>query len=477
MAVRLPHLCLCALLCIGLSASSATAGGADLAPTHYDLAVAFNYVFGTLEASARIDLVNDGPDSADVIPLRLYRLLRVTSVIGADGEELPFAQVEAAYPEFTKLRVNEITVRLDHPIEPGGSATISVDYAGPLEGYADTGMHYIQDRVSREFTIFREDCLAYPEPGLASLESARKAVGWRYTYDARFTVPSDLVVANGGRLLGVAEDGGRHTYHYCSLQPSWRMDFAVASYKELTAGPVRVFYLDGDGEGAKGVSEAARKALGFCKEWFGPLKSDANLTFIEIPDGWGSQTDVSTIIQSAAAFRDPSRHHEVYHEVTHLWNVPSSDVPSPRLEEGLASFLEYLIDERVSGSPVVDSVADARIEKLRKELGERPALATVPLELYGSENLTDFSYNVGALFFDLLYRTAGASDFNRIISDYDEEHRVEGGSVRDLIAVIDRVDAGAASLCQDWLLTTQWTERIAERKTIQDLAAYYRSRG
>ena len=68
---------------------------------------------------------------------------------------------------------------------------------------------------------------------------------------------------------------------------------------------------------------------------------------IEVPDGWGSQADVTCILQTAAAFRDPARLVEVYHEVSHLWNVPATDLPSPRWDEGLATFLQFrMADER-----------------------------------------------------------------------------------------------------------------------------------
>ena len=67
---------------------------------------------------------------------------------------------------------------------------------------------------------------------------------------------------------------------------------------------MRVVHFPEDAEGARGVLQAAEACLALFSEWFGPLRGDAGFTFIEIPDGWGSQADVTAVIQTAAAFRD-----------------------------------------------------------------------------------------------------------------------------------------------------------------------------
>src|SRR3972149_6477562 len=76
-------------------------------------------------------------------------------------------------------------------------------------------------------------------------------------------------------------------------------------------------------------------------------------------------------IQSAAAFKDPEQHREVYHEISHLWNVPPTDRPSPRWNEGQASFLEYLVTQEVTGKPIVDARASQLVDWLRGGVPKR----------------------------------------------------------------------------------------------------------
>jgi hypothetical protein len=256
------------------------------------------------------------------------------------------------------------------------------------------------------------------------------------------------------------------------------MDFAIAKYTELASGPIRVYHLPGDELGAASVARAAEQSLGIYTRWFGPLRESTVLTFIEIPDGWGSQADVTTIIQSAAAFKDPQQHREVYHEISHLWNVPPTDRPSPRWNEGLASFLEYLVTQEVTGRPIVDARANQLIDWLRGSLSTHAAWREVPLVDYGRARLTDLSYSVGAVYFDLLYRLAGREAFNKIISSFATDFGARGGSTQDLMDIVRKTaKMDLSQLNKDWIFTTAWADRVEHSASIQELEVYYRRQG
>jgi hypothetical protein len=219
---------------------------------------------------------------------------------------------------------------------------------------------------------------------------------------------------------------------------------------------------------------AAAEALDHFTRWFGARSDPTPLTFIEIPDGWGSQADVTTIIQSAAAFKDPRSHGEVYHEISHLWNVESSERPSPRWEEGLASFLENLVTQGVTGRPVVDAQANQLVEWLRGQLPTREKWRTVPLADYGRARLTDLSYSVGTLYFDLLYRLVGQETFNRIIGGFAATFGTRGGSTKDLVDLVRKTATmDLSQFNTDWIFTTGWVDRVAQSTSINEIEAFY----
>lgn len=449
---------------------------AVLSPVRYELGVEVDYGAEMLRGTARLILENRSSTTARQASLLLYRLLRVGSVRDDQGRVLPFTQRVVAFTDFGPLQVNQVVVTLPRPLASGQRTTLRLEYSGYLLGYAETGMAYVKDHIDTAFTMLRDDAWAFPRPGLPSIASLRGTPPWSYSYAVKITVPRGLSVVNGGRLDGVDTLPNALTFRFSNLRPVDRMDFAIARYGQLSAGVLRIFFLPGDEAGAAGVAKAGSAALDLLTQWFGPPGSTTALTFIEIPDGWGSQSDGPTIIQSAAAFRDPRRYREVYHELSHMWNVPSTDRPSPRWEEGLASFVEYLVAEKITGVAAVDAHANQVMDRLRKELPASPAWRQTPLVDYGRRGSTDLSYRVGAMFFDLLYRLAGQDAFNRIIRTYASDFGAQGGSTKDLVTVIHRVSATSmTSLIDDWLYTTQWTDRIQAYQDIQALAAHYRS--
>jgi hypothetical protein len=466
------HLAALAALLVCSSAIAEPTTG--VAATHYDLELDLDYAHGALEAWARIELVNPYETTRDEVSITLYRLLTVRSASDGEGNDLPFTQGVVSVEDYPVLQLNQVIVTLPEPMAPGDEFVLELEYDGYLLGYAETGMSYVKDVIDTEFTILRTDSWVFPRPGYPTIASSRASVAWEYSFSSEITVPSGLTIVCGGRLDGVDEGEGVRTFRHSSVVPSWRMDFAIADYSELSAGPIRICYLPGDDEGAAGVAQAARDALGAFSEWFGPRPSEAPLTFIEIPDGWGSQTYTGTIIQSGGAFKDPRRYREVYHEVSHLWNVLGTDEPSPRWEEGLATFLEFHLAGDLTGEPYLERLEEWLLGVLAEGLEANPAWKEVPLVDYGKANLTDLSYRAGALFFDLLHRLEGQDRFNSIIGDYIHEHAESGGTTLDLVDVIRRYDApGTEALCQDWILTAAWTEFIASGATVDQMAEHY----
>lgn len=476
-ALRLMPVLLCGLVLAGrLGAQPSSSSILPVEVLRYGLDLRLDYTQERLDGTASITLRNRSTAPVTVVPLLLYRLMRVSAARDQRGLELAVAQQVDTFSDFPQLQVNAVLVTLGRALATGEATTISLTYGGYLLGYAETGMLYVQDRVDTGFTIIRPDAFAYPKPGVPSMDALRSTPLDAFSYEVRVTVPESLVVANGGRLVSRTLRNGEATYTYHNVKPAWRIDLAIARYRTLRAGATRVFYLPGDSAGAGGVLRAADTTLRLYTSWFGPLRDSSSFAVIEIPDGWGSQADVSSIIQSAAAFRDSTRRREVYHEVSHLWNVRSNDRPAPRWEEGLATFLEYLTQERIEGRPVLEERAGVLARWLRETLARDSSKRTVPMIAYGRAGLTDLSYSVGMLMFDVLYGVVGQDRFNSIIGGYYREYASGGATTDDFVRYAKRVShTNLDRFFDDWIYTARWYDRIAAGATVPDLVRYYRS--
>ena len=436
---------------------------AALQPVRYELDLKADLKEEELAATARITVRNASAQPAGELSLVLYRLMTVTGITNPAGAALPFSQHIVAFEDEPRRQANHIRIPLNPPLAPKAETTVSVAYKGFLAGYVETGSLYIRDRIDEEFTIIREDADPYPAVGVPSFRARRAAGLPEFSYLARITVPESHVVANGGELVNRTTVDGWATFVFRSRVPSWRMDFAIARYTLLEKEGIRIYYLPGDQAGAERVMQGAQSALRLFTDWFGPPREMRGVTVIEIPEGFGSQNDVVTIIQTSAAFRDPERAGELYHEVSHFWNVEGLDRPHCRWEEGLASFLAELAREKLDGVKAIDArVARAKV-RLKEQAAKDPRLARLPMKDYGREDIGDYSYGVGLLMFDRMYRIAGHETFCRIIGGFYQQY-VAIGATTDQFAqyAIKLGGEPVKALLDEWLYSTRWLEVLNE---------------
>jgi hypothetical protein len=305
---------------------------AELKTIRYDLDIKVEYEAEKIFGRCRLTVHNSGPSTFATIPLVLYRLLKVESIKDGRGNALPLTQDVVAFDDWEKLQVNLVRVTLKAPLQSQEKETLDISYQGHLLGYAETGMAYVKDKVDKEFTILRPDGRAYPEVGLPSWEASRRIGLQDYDYRLNVTVPSSLTVANGGRLVDVSTSNGWSTYTYENIKPAWRMDAAIADYTilEEDQGHLKVFHFKEDAAGASTILATLKSTIDLYSRWFGPPEEIKGFAVIEIPDGFGSQADVTSILQTRSAFQKQDQMYQFYHEVSHLFDVRSTDLRGSR---------------------------------------------------------------------------------------------------------------------------------------------------
>jgi hypothetical protein len=440
-----------------------------------DLDLAVDYERGTVAGTATLRVRNLSPRPVGAVTLLLNRLMTVGGVTAEDGAPLPFAQRVVLFQDDSTLQVDAVTVTPRAPVAPGDSLAIAVRYGGVLVGYVETGSLYIRDHVSREFTILREDAFAFPVLGVASWRANRAAPREPFTFGARVTVPADLVVAMGGEPVERSARDSLVRWNYRSTAPVPFLNIAIAPYRVLERAGTRVFFFPADSLGARSVEQAIAGAVDRYGRWFGPLGEEARLTVMEIPEGYGSQASLAAgILQTADAFRDRAQLRQLYHELSHLWNVEDRERPSPRWNEGLASFLERRVAAELDGWSDWDSLL-ARVEqRLRRACTSDAGCGAMPFAAYGAAGKTDLSYSVGLAMFYALYRTLGAEAFDRAYRDFFQAHRGTGAVSQDLAAAFHRADPRSDAVFADWFTTTRWYARLVAGESLARIAESYR---
>ncbi len=336
------------------------------------------------------------------------------------------------------------------------------------------------DHVSKEFTIIRFDCLAYPLVGNPSIAALMKSVMWDFRhgwdYLLEVTVPEAFVVANGGKLLGKSHANGEITYSYANIKPSWRIDVCIAKYGifEKDGVPAKVFFLPKHRNEAQRVFDALVNSMEHYSNWFGPLSGLEGFTVIEVPSGYGSQTDVTSILQESEAFEGEL--HALYHEVSHLWNPPSLDQnPSRFQSEGLACFLEYLLAERLDGeSGSLENGLALYRERFRDQCQSNPKLKDVPIAEYGAQDVTDASYTKGAISFWLLYRLIGEQTFINTYRRFYQEYSGKGATLEDFKTTVEKVSGkDLQKFFDEWIYGTQSNDYLLRDMSLKQILELY----
>lgn len=440
-----------------------------------DLRARLDYGEGALTGRALIVVENVSSDPAREVPLNLNRLMTVSQVTDENGQPLDFSQDVVTFVDQPRRQVNHVAVLLPAPMPPKGTATVIVDYAGFLVGYTETGSLYIRDRIDERFTILREDALAFPVAGLPSRRANRAAKRLDFNFEASITVPERLTVASGGELVRRTVDDGLATYVYRSTAPVPFLNLPIAEYGVREAQGIRVYHFPEDAAGAERVLERSLQALRLLGDWFGPLDSPPRFAIMEIPEGWGSQANLAGgIIQTADAFRAPDSLRELYHELSHLWNVPDTDRPSPRWNEGLAMFLQCRLAQELDGWDGMETYVERVADRLLEDTGSDPDYRDTPFVRYGEAALTDYSYDTGLLMFYVLQQVAGDPQLLEALGGYYRRYRKTGGSFEELVRHLSTATGlDLAALFDDWVYTTRWRDRLRGRQSMKSLAESY----
>lgn len=452
--------------------------GIMLKTVDYRLDLNIDYENEKIFSDCQLTVLNPSGQPINQIPLILYRLMKVKSVKDEKGANLSFTQQIVAYEDWEKLQVNHIEVFLKNPLQQREKKTIKIQYEGYLLGYSEVGMKYVKDRVDKKFTIIRPDCWAYPRVGYPSWKVNRAAGFQSFDYLLIVTVPDSFVVANGGKLVRKIHKNGLVTYSYQNIKPAWRIDIVISKYGILEdkSSKLKIFYFQEDKEGAQMVLEAMQRTMELYSNWFGPLKDYQGFSIIEIPDGWGSQADVTCIIQTAAAFKDEKHLRQLYHEISHLWNAPDNDPFPCRWNEGLASFIEFLVQERFENKKgSLKKAVEWCSENFRKTCEEHPEYKEVPLVNYGKEGITGLSYSKGMVLFYILYTLVGEEQFNEIIGTYYQAYGKTGATVDNFVNHAKKVtQKDISKFLEEWFYGTQSSEYLMKKISVQEIINKYK---
>ena len=465
--------------------AAAQVTGLDI--TEYDLSMRLELEqsgpfapLNTLAATARITFVNANESPVTTVPAILYRLLQVDAVRDREGEPLEYSQRLERLADWESYQVTAVTIDLVRPLLPGDTTTIEIDYAGPVVGIQESGMLYVQDSLDPEFTIIRGESAIYPhlaEPTRDGLQFRFGNGGDVFDQFVSVTAPDEVTVASGLVLSSKETKEGLTTWEYRSRQPNTQMILPIAPYEVIETADARVYFFPEDEEGARRVAKGIGDSRALYREWFGPLHEDSSFAVVEIPEWYGSQALRPTVIQDARAFRDAGAMPELYHEISHFWNVKDPALASSRWNEGLAMYLQEVV-RRTLDEDVDDLGAtwNSAFQSLKRQLDEHPEYRDVPLIQAGERGLTSvLSYRAGQLMFALLDRRLGQQQLLEVLGAFYQAYAGSGASSDKFAEFVVTQNPGAKRILDDWFLGSEYSSLVLAEPDFDALVQHYQS--
>ena len=436
---------------------------------HLSLRLGVDVEDGTIAGTAGLTVENLGREPLARVHLLLGRLLMVSDVEVTDGALRGWSQDVVVFEDWPEYQVNQLDLDLAQPLGPGQAITFDIAYSGVLVGYTETGMLYVQDRVSPEFTVLRSDALAFPTLGRASLAQRRARRREDFTFDATISVsdPTLTVAAASPPERSPGPDGSA-AWRFESREPVPFLLIAIAPYAILRGDAATIYHFEEDRPGATRLMQAVQRARDRYGSWFGPLSTTRPVTIMEIPAMWGSQASLTGgIIQTADAFRDGGAIPQLYHEIAHLWHPRELERPADRWNEGLATFLQWRLE--AESNPSVDLWTEMKAIAERVLGADERSPLSVPMTEFGDANLTGYSYRVGALFFFALYHRLGPDTFDRCLGSYFRTFRSTGSDNEDFLSSLRDCDQASDAVIATWATSLDWLHRLRTGESLDSL--------
>jgi aminopeptidase N len=275
------------------------------------------------------------------------------------------------------------------------------------------------------------------------------------TYAFEVTVPAGQVAATNGLLVEQRDTGdGRTTWVYEARDPmaSYLVQVAIGDYELVDAGEVEgvrvrhAFHRSLVDE-ARVTTERTAEMIQLLDDVYGPYPFEAyGVVAVDEELGFALETQTLTIIGSDIARQGRGADSILAHELAHQW-VGNSVSPATWkdiwLNEGFASYTEWLLAERTGGLSAADIA--------RRFEGERD-FDLAPGDPGSDELFSGTVYIRGAMTLQALRERIGDEAFFEVLRTWVDERRDSVASTPDFIELSERVSRQELDgLFQAWL--------------------------
>ena len=274
--------------------------------------------------------------------------------------------------------------------------------------------------------------------------------GIRFTYNAKVSVPKDLMALMSAVNPQQKNDTGVYTFKQDKPIPSYLMAIAVGDVEfKLIDNRTGVYAEHSQIDKAKWEFAKLGDMVNAAEKLFGPYRW-GRYDLIVLPPSFpfgGMENPNLTFLTPTVLAGDRSLTSLLAHELGHSWSgnlVSNASWDETWLNEGFTTYVEHRIGEEVFGineAKMQDVLSRKVLKDNVDELGIDSPDTRLKIDLSGKnpdEGLSDIPYEKGYALLQTIEATVGRKQFDTFLTNYFNDHAFQSINTEAFVAYINK---------------------------------------
>ena len=420
---------------------------------HLDLDIKVDFDTQTISGKASWTIDNIAKGTEIIFDENTLNITKVT--LGNDEKEAQYKLGDSVEFHGKPLRIS---------IEPN-TTKVNIYYNTTKDGVALQWLKPEQTADKKKPFVFSQGQSIWSRTWIPCQDSP----GVRFTYNAKVSVPKDLMALMSAVNPQQKNDTGVYTFKQDKPIPSYLMAIAVGDVEFKSIDNRTGVYAERSQiDKAKWEFAKLGDMVNAAEKLFGPYRW-GRYDVIVLPPSFpfgGMENPNLTFLTPTVLAGDRSLTSLLAHELGHSWSgnlVTNASWDETWLNEGFTTYVEHRIGEEVFGvneAKMQDVLSRKVLQNNLEELGIDSPDTRLKIDLSGKnpdEGLSDIPYEKGYAFLQTIEAAVGRKQFDTFLTNYFNDHAFQSINTEAFVAYINKKliksDKGLANKIKldDWI--------------------------
>ncbi|MFT3687432.1 MAG: leukotriene A4 hydrolase C-terminal domain-containing protein [Phycisphaerales bacterium] len=401
---------------------------------HLDLDIKVDFDTETISGKASWTIDNISKGSEIIFDENTLDIDKVT--LGDDEKETKFELGKEVEFHGKPLRIT---------IEPN-TTKVTIYYSTTKDGVALQWLKPAQTADKKHPFVFSQGESVWSRTWIPCQDSP----GVRFTYNAKVTVPKELMALMSAVNPQKKNDSGVYTFKQEKAIPSYLMAIAVGDVEFKPIDNRTGVYAEHSViDKAKWEFAELGKMVVAAEKLFGPYRW-GRYDVIVLPPSFpfgGMENPNLTFLTPTVLAGDRSLTSLLAHELGHSWSgnlVTNATWDDIWLNEGFTTYVEHRIGEELYGTneaKMQDVLSRKILQVSLDEMGKDSPDSQLKINTEGKNpdsSLSDIAYEKGYAFLQTIEAAVGREKFDRFLTDYFNAHAFQSITTEDFVDYLNK---------------------------------------